>query len=340
MRLVPKGRNEKVDKELKMNITRRSFVGCGAMSALAGCRCPFICGDCDRSNYDGVRIGAITYSFRTMKSGALNVLGYAVKAGLGSVELMCNDAESFAGISNSWPKTPEERAKVLKERLAVPESKWKELRRLYEDAGVKVRILKFGSIGGKTISGEENDYYCRVAHLLGATAITREVPFGNAQVPPGPGVMPDENLFGEIGRNCADIADRNGIDIAFHNHLQINSVSYDSKLLGYSKRLKINFDIGHYTAANDDDPLAMVRKYRDRIVSIHVKDRTRAVRGRKNLPFGCGDTPLTGLMALLKREGWEIPCDIELEYAIPAGSDAVKEVGVCRNYCRNAVEAC
>ena len=147
-------------------------------------------------------------------------------------------------------------------------------------------------------------------------------------------------LPGEIGRNCADIADRNGIDIAFHNHLQINSVSYDSKLLGYSKRLKINFDIGHYTAANDDDPLAMVRKYRDRIVSIHVKDRTRAVRGRKNLPFGCGDTPLTGLMSLLKREGWEIPCDIELEYAIPAGSDAVKEVGVCRNYCRNAVESC
>jgi hypothetical protein len=45
-------------------------------------------------------------------------------------------------------------------------------------------------------------------------------------------------------------------------------------------------------------------------------------------------------MALLKREGWEIPCDIELEYAIPAGSDAVNEVGVCRKYCKNAVEAC
>ena len=64
MRLAPKWRNGKVDKELKMNITRRSFVGFGAMSALAGCRCPFICGDCDRSNYDGVLIGAITYSFR------------------------------------------------------------------------------------------------------------------------------------------------------------------------------------------------------------------------------------------------------------------------------------
>ena len=40
-----------------MNITRRSFVGFGAMSALAGCRCPFICGNCDRSNYDDGRIG-------------------------------------------------------------------------------------------------------------------------------------------------------------------------------------------------------------------------------------------------------------------------------------------
>ena len=41
-----------------MNITRRYFVGFGAMSALAGCRSPLICGNCDRSNYDGVRIGA------------------------------------------------------------------------------------------------------------------------------------------------------------------------------------------------------------------------------------------------------------------------------------------
>ena len=49
------------------------------------------------------------------------------------------------------------------------------------------------------------------------------------------------------------------------------------------------------------------------------------------------DTPLAGLFALLKREGWDYPCDIELEYAIPDGSDAVKEVGVSNRFCRNLI---
>ena len=78
LRFAHKATAGNIGQELKMNISRRSFVGLGAMSALAGCRCPFVCGDCDRSNFGGVRIGAITYSFRTMKGGASDVLGYAV----------------------------------------------------------------------------------------------------------------------------------------------------------------------------------------------------------------------------------------------------------------------
>ena len=44
--------------------------------------------------------------------------------------------------------------------------------------------------------------------------------------------------------------------------------------------------------------------------------------------------PLAELLALLKRERIDVPCDIELEYAMPKGFDAVKEVGVCNDYCR------
>lgn len=315
---------------------RRNFlVGSAAAFALSGCKSPFGGAIRHRSDYDGVQVGAITYSFRSMPgSGALDVLGYAVKSGLGTVELMGNTAETFVNISNSRPRNAAEREKVLAERLAVPESKWTELRRVYEDAGVGIRIVKFWSIGDPGISDAENDYYCRVAHALGATAITREVPI-TREATPAKGELPKESVYGEIGQRCAAIADRNGIDIAFHNHTQINAVTYDSKLLGYSSHLKINFDIGHYVAANDDDPLAIVRKYRDRIASIHVKDRTTKANGQQNLPFGKGDTPLRGLMAMLRSEKWDIPCDIELEYKIPDGSDAVREVGKCNRYCEN-----
>ena len=99
----------------------------------------------------------------------------------------------------------------------------------------------------------------------------------------------------------------------------------------------INYDIGHFTAANDTDPLDMVRKYHDRIVSIHIKDRCTKANGQKNLPFGQGNTPLNGLFALMLKEGWKFPCDIELEYKIPEGSDAVKEVGICNAYCRKGI---
>jgi sugar phosphate isomerase/epimerase len=81
----------------------------------------------------------------------------------------------------------------------------------------------------------------------------------------------------------------------------------------------------------------MVRKYHDRIVSIHIKDRATKAHGQKNLPFGQGDTPLTGLFALMVKEGWKFPCDIELEYAIPQDSDAVREVNISREYCKGKI---
>lgn len=319
-------------------MNRREFICLGGSFGLvAGCK--FNAGSLPRhrSDYDGLQVGAITYSYRSMHGGALDVLRYAVESGLGTVELMGGDAESFVGIPSARPKNPSEQQEILTKRLAVPASKWAELRHRYEDAGVGIRIVKFGTIGSADVSEEESDYFCRVAHALGATAITREVPVGRGQVPVVPDALPDEAAYGPVGRRCAAIAERNGIDIAFHNHLQINRRTYDSKLLGYSKRLKINFDIGHYVAANDDDPLDMVRKYHDRMVSIHIKDRTRAARGRQNLPFGSGDTPLGALFSLLRKEHWDIPCDIELEYGIPDGSDAVREVGVCNRYCERLV---
>ena len=161
---------------------------------------------------------------------------------------------------------------------------------------------------------------------MGARAITREIP--------------DPKNMGKWKASALKLGEytaKYGVKIAFHNHLQIDATTYDGPLLDWSDDFRINFDIGHYTAANDDDPLAFVKKYHDRIFSIHLKDRTTKAHGQGNLAFGTGDTPLAGLFALLKREGWDYPCDVELEYQIPAGSDAVKEVGVCNRYCKSLI---
>jgi hypothetical protein len=72
-----------------------------------------------------------------------------------------------------------------------------------------------------------------------------------------------------------------------------------------------------------------------------VKDKTakgHEVKGNVNKPFGQGDTPVNEVLQLIQKNQWPIYCDIELEYKVPEGSDAVKETAICREYCRKALE--
>jgi len=50
------------------------------------------------SKFNGVQIGAITYSFRSLPSTAEDILGYVTGCGLSSIELMGDPAEKFAGV--------------------------------------------------------------------------------------------------------------------------------------------------------------------------------------------------------------------------------------------------
>jgi sugar phosphate isomerase/epimerase len=56
------------------------------------------------------------------------------------------------------------------------------------------------------------------------------------------------------------------------------------------------------------------------------------------MPWGEGDTPLKDVLTLLKTKKYKIPASIELEYDIPAGSDAVKETKKCFEYAKAILE--
>jgi sugar phosphate isomerase/epimerase len=306
------------ERKMTMNLGRRNFIGLGIVSAVgvcAGCAAPAACGAKKargRSWYNGVEVGCITYSYRSMRrKNAEDIVRYAVEDGLGTLELKGEVVDEY-----------------LKRGGARDMKRLPALRKMFDDAGISIHIVKYGGIGGK--NAKEDEYRMAVAKALGAKCITREVP------------KPKD--YETIGRRCAALADRHGVFIAFHNHTQIDALTYDGPLLGYSPNLRINFDNGHYVAASTDDarrfidPLAFVEKYHDRIFSIHLKDRTTKAHGSKNLAFGKGDTPLAKLMPFLQNRGsdWPKYCDIELEYVIPKGSDAVKEVACCNAFCRRA----
>ena len=309
-------------------VNRRTFLLQGAAIAAGGCVCPFdSCGA--GSVYKGIPIGVITYSYRTMPVGPYKTLGYVKASGLTEIELKSNDLELDAGAPvNKLPSkmTKEEKLQVAAWRKTVDLRNFETVREKYDAEGARVHIVKFGNVGSSNQTDEDLEYCFKVAKIMGAGAITREIP--NPK---------NFAAWKPMARRVAKFAEKYDIAVAFHNHLQINAATYDGPLLDWSPKFMINLDIGHYVAANNDDPLAFVKKYHDRIYSIHLKDRTSTAHGRKNLAFGKGDTPLKGLFSLMKKEGYRFHCDIELEYAIPAGSNAVREVDVSRRYCKNAI---
>jgi sugar phosphate isomerase/epimerase len=78
----------------------------------------------------------------------------------------------------------------------------------------------------------------------------------------------------------------------------------------------------------------VLEKYRDRIVSLHLKDRT--VDGG-NVPWGQGQIPIKEVLQLMRKEKWTFPAEVELEYKIPEGSNAIAEVAKCVQYCKEAL---
>jgi sugar phosphate isomerase/epimerase len=99
----------------------------------------------------------------------------------------------------------------------------------------------------------------------------------------------------------------------------------------------LNFDAGHYYGATGLHPNGIIEKLHSRIVSIHLKDKTgpKDDPANTNMPWGKGKTPISDILLMVKKNKWPINADIELEYPVPEGSDAVAEVKKCVEYCRN-----
>ena len=132
------------------------------------------------------------------------------------------------------------------------------------------------------------------------------------------------------------IAERHKIGVGYHGHLQQTFTAWD-EALAQSPYNGLNCDIGHYVAAGLD-PIPLLEAKHDRIYSTHLKDRKSKVNGGTNMPWGEGDTPLVAALQLMKNNKYKFPGTIELEYEIPAGSDAVKEVAKCIEYGKKVLE--
>jgi len=307
-------------KKSKGNLSRRKFLGSTATVAafsmmpinIFGKNSPALKdmpGTAPDSNFGGVQMGAITYSWRDKPGGVENIIKYCSETGVNSVELMSNDVEEFLGA----PKNSNQDMKAW--RLALPMSKFEDVRKMFENAGIKIHIIKFSPARW---SDEEIDYAFKAAKVLGAKGVTDE-------------------LGMEAVKKLAPFAEKHGVYAIFHNHMQFatSGFSYDP-FMAVSPAVMFNFDSGHFFGSTGIHPNTIIEKYHDRIVSIHTKDKTgpKTDPANTNQVWGQGEAPIEDILLLIKKNGWPIFCDIELEYDVKPWSDSVKEVKTCVHYAR------
>lgn len=324
------------------------------------------------STFNGVAIGTITYSFRGMQPGLENLIKTCKDSLVSNLELMGSDLEGCLGIPENPTMrimqaamaaqrpaagapaaagqrpggapggapaggpggpggfrrpsfTPEQQAEidkynedVKKFRRDMDWDKVEAVRKRFADEGIAIHIVK--TEPSRYTDPEDIDYAFKLAKAMGAVGVTDEMSQASAE-------------------KIAPYAEKHDMFYILHNHMQYATEEFmagPDKVLAISPKIMLNFDMGHYFGSTGKHPLDFIKKYGDRIVSLHIKDKTgpNAEEPNANQVWGQGQTPLEDVLLYLRDNKVPIFPDIELEYAVKPWSNSVKEVATCVKYAR------
>lgn len=323
------------------SISRREF----GKLAVAGLPLSFALARPD-SKVGGVRIGVQSYSFHTL---SLDDAIRAIKEiGIGECELFSGHIEPRPNFGPGGPggaRPPQGAAgpppqgrpqgqaggganpamreamqkwqeELRKWRLSVPLDHFREVRRKFDTAGIKLQAYNLSF--NDRFTDEEIDRGFQMAEALGVKLITASATLTAA-------------------KRVAPFAEKYQITVAMHGHSNLTDPNEFAKpesfaaALAMSKYFAVNLDIGHFFAAGYD-PVAYIEQHHDRITNLHLKDRKKD--NGPNVPWGEGDTPIKQVLQLLKTKRYDIPANIEYEYR---GEDAVAEVRRCFQYIKDTL---
>ncbi len=307
-----------------MRYSRRDFTKLAAAAVpgvLALRDTPLFAREYINSKVKGIQIGAQSYSFRTIPNADDIIKAYQT-VGIGEMELMSGDCEKLAGTPSAGrggrgAATADQQAaakKALDWRMSATEATFKPVRAKIEAAGIHLGVLCYNM--SETITDDMIDYAFVMAKGLGVGAMSSSTTV-------------------KMAARLAPFAEKHKLLVGFHNHdndqdpNQMATEASFKAVFATSKYLGANFDIGHYVSANGD-PIDFIKKYNSRITNLHFKDRLKNHGGP--VVWGKGDVDIKGCLALLEKETYGFPCNIEMSYEIPAGSDAVAEVKKCYDY--------
>lgn len=308
--------------------SRRDFtkLSLGALLAAPAARLLAAGGKPD-SKFAGVQIGLnVPYSFAAAAMSADEILQNCVQLGFSGVELRSQPVEVFLGADPEAvnPKkgadktTASANAQKLHEwRKTAPLEKAKEFRAKWEDAGVLIEIVKVDGIF--KFSDAEIDYAFALAKALGAHAISTEISHTEEEL-----------------KRLGSFADKHQLLVGYHGHATTKPEHWE-QAFALAKYNGANVDLGHFVAGNNASPVEFLKKYHDRVTHVHLKDRK--YNNGPNTPFGEGDTPIAEVLRLMRDNKWKFQGTIEFEYKVPEGSDRMKELAKCIEFCKKALTA-
>lgn len=138
------------------------------------------------------------------------------------------------------------------------------------------------------------------------------------------------DAFVEKANELYDKLEKEGITLAFHNHHteflpnKDGGQPYDQLL--YRTKLKFQVDI-YWAYVGMKDPIALLEKIQDRLVSLHIKDGDAEGNG---YPLGMGSAPVAECVAWGKEHG--LPMVVESETQTPDGPTEAK---ICIEYLKS-----
>ncbi|HEV3138887.1 MAG TPA: TIM barrel protein [Vicinamibacterales bacterium] len=305
-------------------ITRREF----GQIALAGLALPrFV--RAAGSEFNGVRLGAQSYSFRDLpRTPGGDAVDQVIKA-FRECELV--ECEFFAaqvepqfssgarGRRGDPPSADVVKARedLRKWRLETPLDHFRDVGEKFRKAGIEIYAYNYSP--NRDYTDAEIDRGFEMTKALGAQIITASTTI-------------------ETARRIAPLAEKHKMVVAMHGHSNTSDPNEfctpDSfaAAMKMSKYFKVNLDIGHFTAANFD-AVAYIKEHHKDITNIHLKDRKK--NQGDNMPWGQGETPIREVLQLLKKERWPIRAYIEYEYR--GQGTSVEEVKKCFAYAKAAL---
>ena len=254
--------------------------------------------------------------------------------GYASITWGGNDLQAIKDVSELGFKGIQLRSNIVPEYASKP----KALRDILTQNKIEMVALSSGGVqltpGKETEEIEKHARHGAFVRDVGGRYLQVTDGFARRKSEP----TPDDykrlgRLMSEIGKRTTDI----GIPLGYHNHMNnLGETPEDVDRImneADSRYVKLELDIAHYFQGGGD-PAKAARKYKDRLLFLHIKDVEGPLPGATGDPrfsyrfteLGRGKVDLPAFFAALKEikfRGWAV---VELD-AVPDKARTPKEAG-------------